>query len=128
MIGLFAGEKGQFLAAFWCRERQCIKMTGTSRRPNVATSQRRNVPTSRRPNVVTPQRRDVESTYKEVNKRQRCDASASYSSQSLKEKGEQNSRGIEDQGTYELGHGNQNSSDIVLEEEPVICIFLRFAQ
>ena len=54
MIGLFAGEKGQFLAAFWCRGRQCIKMTGTSRRPNVAT----------------PQLRDVESTYKEVNKRQ----------------------------------------------------------
>ena len=25
----------------------------------------------------------------------------------------------------ELRHGNQNSSDIDLEEEPVICIFLR---
>ena len=56
------------------------------------------------------------------------DVSTDYSSQSLKEKGDQNSRGIGDQGTYELGHGNQNSSDIDLEEEPVICIFLRFGQ
>ena len=27
---------------------------------------------------------------------------------------------------YELGHGNQNSSDVNLEEEPVICIFFFF--
>ena len=33
--------------------------------------------TSRRPNIVTSQRRDVESTYKEVNKRQRRDAPTS---------------------------------------------------
>ena len=60
-------------------------------------------------NVVTSQRRDVESTYKEVNKRQRRDAptsrrsnvvtsqrrdvNASFSSQSLKGKWERNSRG-----------------------------------
>ena len=37
VIGCLLAEKGQFLAAFWCRRRQCIKMTGTSRRPNVAT-------------------------------------------------------------------------------------------
>ena len=61
MIGLFVGEKGQFLVAFWCSGRQCMKMTGMSRRPNVAT----------------PQLRDVESTYKEVNKRQRRDAPTS---------------------------------------------------
>ena len=61
VIGCLQAEKGQFLAAFWCRRRQCIKMTGTSRRPN----------------VVTSQRRDVESTYKEVNKRQRRDAPTS---------------------------------------------------
>ena len=77
-------------------------------------------------NVATSQRRDVESTYKEGNKRQRCDVSASYSSQSLKGKWEQNSRGIRDRGSYELGHGIQSSSDIDLYEEPVICIIPRF--
>ena len=126
MIGVFAGENDSFLAAFWCRGRQCIKMAGTSRRPKVAM----------------PQRRDVESTYKEVNKRQRRDVSApnvatlqrrdvstSFSSQSLKEKGgPEFERRIGDQGTYELGHENQNNSDIDLEEELVICIFLRFGQ
>ena len=30
------------------------------------------------------------------------------------------------QGTYELGHGNQSSNDIELEEEPVIYIFPHF--
>ena len=88
-------------------------------------------------NVATSQRRDVESTYKEVNKRQRHDAgnvvtlqrrdvSASYSSQSLKGKWEENSRGIGDRGSYELGHGIQSSSDIDLYEELVICIFPHF--
>ena len=43
-----AGEKGNFWKQFWSRRRQCIKMAGTSRRPNVATSQRRDVPMSRR--------------------------------------------------------------------------------
>ena len=78
-------------------------MVGTSRRPNVATlSQHIKKSTS---GNDTTQRRDV---------------NANYSSQSLKEKGDQNSRGIGDQGTYKLGHGNQSSSDINLEEEPVI--------
>ena len=97
---------------------------------NVATSPRRDAPTSRRPHVVTPQRRDVESIYKEFNKwrrpnvtkLQRRDVSASYSSQSLKAKGDQNSGGggggIGDQGTYELGHRNKSNSDFDLEEEP----------
>ena len=80
---------------------------------NVATSQRRDSPMSRRPNVAKSQRRNV---------------SAGYSSQSLKAKGDQISRGIGDQGTYELGHGNQDSSDIDLKEEPVICIFFHFGQ
>ena len=68
-------------------------MAGTSRRPNVATLsqhikkstsgnvatlQRRHAPTSERPNLATLQRRDV---------------SVSYSFQSLKGKGERNSRG-----------------------------------
>ena len=38
-------------------------------------------------------------------------------------KGDQNSG---HRGSYELGHGNQSSSDIDLDEEPVICIFPRF--
>ena len=38
-------------------------------------------------------------------------------------KRDQNSR---HRGSYELGHGNQSSSDIDLDEEPVICIFPRF--
>ena len=50
-------------------------MAVTSRRPNVATSQRHDAPSG---NVAMPQRRDV---------------SASYSSQSLKAKGDQNSGG-----------------------------------
>ena len=69
------------MEAFWSRGRTCIKMAGTSRRPNAATSQRR----------------DVESTYKEVNKRQRRDVNASYSSQSLKAKG-----GLEFKGGSEI--------------------------
>ena len=48
-----------------------MKMSGTSRRPNVATSPRRDIPTSRRPHVVTSQRQDVGSTNIKVNKRQR---------------------------------------------------------
>ena len=33
---------------------------------------------------------------------------------------------IGDRESYEPGHGNQRRSDIDLEEEPVICIFLCF--
>ena len=42
--------------------------------------------TSRRPNVATPQRRDVGSTNIKVNKRQRRDVSASSASPPLKAK------------------------------------------
>ena len=49
---------------------QCIRMTGTSRRPH----------------VVTSQRRDVGSTNIKVNKRQRRDVSASSVFSSLKAK------------------------------------------
>ena len=79
--------------------------------------------TSRRHHVVTPQRRDVGSTNLKVNKWQRRDVSASFVFSSLKAK-----RGaeLEASGSYELGHGNQSSSDIDLDEEPVICIFSRF--
>ena len=52
-------------------------------------------------NVATSQRRDVGSTYIEVNKRQKED---------------QNSRGIGDQGTYELGHGIHSSRTLTLEK------------
>ena len=70
--------------------------------------------TLRRPNVVTSQRRNVATS-----RRQREFCSLIIKS----EKGVQNSR---HRGSYELGHGNQSSSDIDLDEEPVICIFPRF--
>ena len=47
---------------------------------------------------------------------QRRDVSSSYASQSLKEKREQNSRGIGDRGTYELGHENHSSRTLTLEK------------
>ena len=57
------------------------QQAATSRRPNVVTSQRRDVPTARRLNVATSQRRDV---------------SATYASQSLKAKRGTRIRGIGD--------------------------------
>ena len=111
---------------------QCIRMVGTSRHPNVATSQRRDVestykevnkrqrhdaPTSRRPNVATSQRRDVPTS-----RRQREFLLSIIKRQMGKEfEGE-----IGDWESYEPGRGNQSSSDIDLEEEPVICILLCF--
>ena len=122
-------RKGQFLEAFWSRGWQCIKMDGTSRHCNVATSPRRDVPTSRRwvniyrsqqaatsrrLNVVTSQRRDVATS-----RRQR-----EFCLSIIKSKKGSRIRWIGDRGEYELGHGNHNSSDFDLGEEPVICIFL----
>ena len=49
-------------------------------------------------NVAMSQRRDVGSTYIEVNKWQRRDVSASYASQSLKVKGDQNFEVVGDRG------------------------------
>ena len=101
----------------------------TSRRLHVVTSQRRDVPTSRRwvhiyrsqqaatsrrLNVVTSQRRDVATS-----RRQRR-----FYLLIFKSKKGTRIRGIGDQGAYELGHENHNSSDFDLGEEPVICIFL----
>ena len=105
-----------------------MKMAGASRRSNVATSPRRDATTSRRwvnhyksqqavtsrcLNVVASQRLDVATSR---HQREIC-------TPSLKAKGVQNSRHRE---TYGLGHRNQNSSDIDLEEEPVICIVSSF--
>ena len=56
---------------------------------------------------MTSQRHDVESTYKEVNKRQRRDVSASFSSQSLKGKWERNSRG-----GLEIGNRTNQGTEI----------------
>ena len=86
---------------------------------------------SRRPHVVTSQRLDVGSTYIEVNKRQRRDVAMSRRQREfflsiIKRKKGTIIRGIGDQGAYELGHENHNSSDFDLGEEPVICIFLLF--
>ena len=96
-------------------------MAGTLRRPNVVTSQRRDVgstiyrsqqaATSRRPNVVTSQCRDVATSRRQ---HELC------LSIIKSKKRDHNSR---HQGSYELGHENQSSSDIDLDEEPVICIF-----
>ena len=88
--------------------RQCIRMAGTSRRPNVATSQRR----------------DVESIYKEVNKLQRCDVSASFSSQSLKGKWEQNLRGSVLGNLTNLGAEIRAAVTSILEKSPRFVLFL----
>ena len=66
--------------------------------------------TSRRPHVVTSQRRDVGSTNIKVNKRQRRDISTSFASQSLKEKVGPEFKGDRRSRKYELGHGNHHSS------------------
>ena len=99
-----------------------MKMSETSRRPNVATlgqliykSTSGNVSTSRRLNVATSQRPDV-STSRRLNV---ATSVRVLSFHHLKAKRVQNLGYRE---TYGLGHGNQNSSDIDLEEEPVICI------
>ena len=90
-------------------------MTGTSGRPNVATLSQ-NIKKSTGGNVVTLQRRDVATS-----RRQR-----ELFLSIIKSKWEQNSRGIRDRGSYQLGHGIQSSSGIDLYEEPMICIFPRF--
>ena len=85
--------------------------------------------TSRRPHVVMSQRLDVGSTNIKVNKRQRRDVATSRRQCEFflliikSKKGVQNLRYRE---SFEPGRGNQSSSDIDLEEEPVICIFLYF--
>ena len=121
-------RKGQLLEAI-LEQKEAVHKDGW----NVVTSQRRDVgstnfkvnkwqhrdaSTSRRLSFATPQRRDVL-----MSRRQR-----EFYLLSLKAKrgAEFEASGIGDQGTYELGHGNQNSSDVNLEEEPMICIFLRF--
>ena len=98
------------MEAFWSRGRQCIKMAGA-------------------------QRRDVGSTYIEFNKRQRAtsqrrdvstsrclNVSASYVSQSLKAKGDQNSKGVRRSRTYELGHGDHDRT-LTLVKSHHFCIF-----
>ena len=73
---------------------------------------------------MTTQRRDVGST---IYKSQQAATSGRQCELCLSiiksKKGDQNSG---HRGSYELGHGNQSSSDIDLDEEPVICIFPRF--
>ena len=69
MFGVDAGtleQKGSSCKQFWSIWRICMKRSGASRRSNVATSPRCDVPTSRRwvnqyssQQVTTSQRRDV---------------------------------------------------------------------
>ena len=87
--------------------------------------------TSRRPNVATSPRRDVESTYKEVNKRQRRDAPTSRRQRELFLSIIKRQMGTEFEGGSEIENRTNRGrkpeqSDIDLEEEPVICIFLCF--
>ena len=87
--------------------------------------------TSRRPNFATSQRRDVESTYKEVNKQQRRDVPTSRRQREfllsiIKRQMGTEFGGIGDWESYEPGRGNQSNSDIDLGEEPAICTFLCF--
>ena len=84
-----------------------MKMSGTSRRPHVATSPRR----------------DVGSTTMQVNKKQRRDVHANAVFSSFKSKQEEE---LEVSGNVRTRDGNQSSSDIDLEEEPVICIVSSF--
>ena len=106
-------------------------MAGTSRLPHVVSSQRRDVGstyievnkrqrrdvlTSRRPNVATSQRRDVPTS-----RRQR-----EFCLSIIKSKKGTRIQGIGDRGAYELGHGNHNSNNFDLGEEPIILYFSSF--
>ena len=71
---------------------------------NVTTSQRRDVPTSRRWVNIYKSQQAATSRRLNVATLQHHDVSASYASQSLKEKGDQNSEGDGRSRTYELGH------------------------
>ena len=81
--------------------------------------------TSRRPHIVTSQRRNVGSTYIEVNKRQRRDVSASYASQSLKAKrGPELKGGSEIEDVRTRARKSSQQQDFGLGEEPSFCIFI----
>ena len=100
-----------------------MKMSRTSRRSNVATSPRRDVPTSRRWVNYYAGQQAAMSRRLNVATLQRRDVSASAVFSSFKSK-----QGVdfEVSGNVRTRGGNQSSSDIDLEEEPVICIVLRF--
>ena len=85
---------------------------------NVATSPRRDAPTSQR--WVNYYKSHQAATSRRLNVATSARVMPLHHE---KQKGDQNSR---HRGSYERGHGNQSSSDIDLEEEPVICIFLLF--
>ena len=117
---------GQFLRSFWSREKKSRKLAGTSRHPNVTTSQRRDVKSTRRgsqqvANVVTPQRRDVAKSRRlNVATLQRRYVNAIFASPSLKAKG------IRFRGhrkTHGRGHGKQSSRNQIGGEDSWICIF-----
>ena len=68
--------------------------------------------TSRRPNVVTSQRRDVESTYKEVNKRQRRDVATSRRQRELFLSIIKRQRGTKFEGGSEIGNRTNQGAEI----------------
>ena len=109
-----------------------MKESATSRRSNVATSPRRDVPTLRRPHVVTTSRRWVNqyrSQQSETSRRlnvatlQRRDVSTGSAPHHLKHQWFR-MRGIGKR-TNE-GTEFQSSSDIDFEEVPVICTVSNF--
>ena len=71
-----AGGTGNYWEHFGSREEKCKELVGTSRRPNVVTSQRRNVGSTKK----------YKSTSGNVAKSQRRDVSAISTSPSLKAK------------------------------------------
>ena len=116
------------MEANWNNGKQCRKVAATSRRLNVVTSPRRDVPTSRRPHVATFQRRDVGSTNTEVNNQKRRDASTSrrqleICTSSFKVRMAQK---LGHREAYERGHGIPEQSDANFEEVPVICTVSHF--
>ena len=107
------------MEANWSNGEQCRKVAATSRRSNVATLQRRDVPTSRRSNVAMLGQPIQKSTIKNVATSQRRDVSTRSAPHHLKHQWFRN-RGIERR-TNE-GTELQSNSDTDFEEVPVNCI------
>ena len=110
---------------------QCIKMAGTSRRRNVATSPRRDVSTSRRWVNIYRSQQAATSRCLNIVKSQCRDVATSRRQRRIclsiiKSKKGTRIRGIGDRREYELGHRNHNSSDFDLGEEPVNLYFFFF--
>ena len=124
MFGVDAGtleQKGSCWNYFWSIWRLCMRRSGASRRSNVATSPRRDVPTSQRwvnqynsQQAATLRRHDVE-----MSRRQREICPPSLKAAKGSEFGGIGRRTKE-------GTEFQSRSDTHFEEVPVICIVSHF--